>query len=197
MGQIIDPLHIRKHNGKTKQSPGEKKFNYVTRLTWHPIKAKTHYPKDRLQRVFTWQSKSRHYDVIVYATLLSHFSSTATLLPHPKSDGFLKDNFGNLMSVKTLKIFQLMLSFSLNKYHCRSYAIQNHSTGLRMSSEYSNRSLKYKHIATKVKYAHKTIFKRQNPPNTFPLPLPLNTFNWSIHILLCARHQFLSIQIQH
>lgn len=83
-----------------------------------------------------------------------------------------------------------MLSSFLNKYHCRSNGIQNHSTGLKMSSNYSGRSLKYNRTALEVKCAHKTMFRRKNRPNT--LLLPINFLNWFIHqfthSLLSARH---------
>lgn len=63
-----------------------------------------------------------------------------------------------------------MLSSFLNKYHCRSNGIQNHSTGLKMSSNYSGRSLKYNRTVLEVKCAHKTMFRRKNRPNTLLLP---------------------------
>lgn len=48
----------------------------------------------------------------------------------------------------------------------RQWYIQNHSSGITMSSKYS-RSLKYTFITTDVKRTHKTSFKRQDQPNTF------------------------------
>lgn len=155
-----------------------------------PKKSKDALPQDRTEqaRKVTWQRT--RVNAVQYMLPLSSRSSTATLLSLPKSGGFLEYNFGDLSLCRNcLKMFELKLSFSLNKYYCRSNNIQNHSSRLEMSSKYSSRSSKYKCIASEVKWAHKSMFKRKNRPNIL---LPLKKFPQLVHqfthSLLCARH---------